>query len=30
LVVIFTLISGADYFFRGVKALNAKINSTHR
>lgn len=26
--IIFTLISGIDYFLRGVKVLNAKINST--
>jgi phosphatidylglycerophosphate synthase len=26
----FTLISGLDYFLRGVKALNAKINPSSR
>ena len=29
LAVIFTLISGVDYFLRGAKEASAKINSTH-
>ncbi|MBD3264899.1 MAG: hypothetical protein GF375_07330 [Candidatus Omnitrophica bacterium] len=29
LTVIFTLISGIDYFIRGVKAANVRINSSH-
>jgi hypothetical protein len=27
--VIFTLISGAGYFARGIKSINAKLNSSH-
>ncbi|MDP2922536.1 MAG: CDP-alcohol phosphatidyltransferase family protein [Candidatus Omnitrophota bacterium] len=28
--VIFTLISGAGYFTRGIKSINAKLNSSHK
>ncbi|MFO8052621.1 MAG: CDP-alcohol phosphatidyltransferase family protein [Candidatus Omnitrophota bacterium] len=30
IAAIFTLISGLDYFLRGVKVLNAKVNSSNR